>query len=375
MNLFNYILWNVSPEIFALGQLHVRWYGLFFALGFLLGQQILIRIYKQEGKSEKHVETLTIYMVIATVIGARLGHCIFYEPDYFLTKEHFIEILYIWKGGLASHGATIGILIAIYLYSKKVTDQSYFYVLDRLVITIALAGCLIRLGNLMNSEIIGKPSDSPIAFLFVNDTKSSLESEGEGIIQKVDVKKNGKTIDYTSPFQSAEEPIKLEGINLNVAFNKNSISPDSINSYLSRMKDGIKGYESVRENVIFTEIPAEIKTNPNGSYSATLQAFAIPRLPSQLFEGISSFILFVILYLIYNQKKGKTPEGRIFGLFTTILFTLRFIYEFNKENQVAAENDLIAQYGLNIGQLLSIPMILIGLFILMRSFLKKNEIE
>jgi prolipoprotein diacylglyceryl transferase len=375
MNLFNYILWNVSPEIFALGQLHVRWYGLLFALGFLLGQQILIRIYKQEGKSEKHVETLTIYMVIATVIGARLGHCIFYEPEYFLTKEHFIEILFVWKGGLASHGATIGILIAIYLYSRKVTDQSYFYVLDRLVITIALAGCLIRLGNLMNSEIVGKPSNSPIAFLFVHDTKSSMEEYGEAAIQNVDIKKNGKTIDYTSPFQSAEEPVKIEGIDLNVTFKKNSINSDSVNNYLSRIKEGIKGYESVRENVIFSEIPAEIKTHSNGSYTATLQAFAIPRLPSQLFEAISSFILFVVLYLIYNQKKGKTPEGRIFGLFTTILFTLRFIYEFNKENQVISEDTLIANFGLNLGQLLSIPMILIGLFILMRSFLKKNEIE
>jgi prolipoprotein diacylglyceryltransferase len=314
-------------------------------------------------------------MVIATVIGARLGHCIFYEPEYFLTKEHFIEILFVWKGGLASHGATIGILIAIYLYSRKVTDQSYFYVLDRLVITIALAGCLIRLGNLMNSEIVGKPSNSPIAFLFVHDTKSSMEEYGEAAIQNVDIKKNGKTIDYTSPFQSAEEPVKIEGIDLNVTFKKNSINSDSVNNYLSRIKEGIKGYESVRENVIFSEIPAEIKTYSNGSYTATLQAFAIPRLPSQLFEAISSFILFVVLYLIYNQKKGKTPEGRIFGLFTTILFTLRFIYEFNKENQVISEDNLIAQYGLNIGQLLSIPMILIGLFILMRSFLKKNEIE
>src|SRR6478609_5407910 len=173
MHIFNFILWNVSPEIFSIGKISIRWYGLLFAMGFLIGQQILIKIYKQEGKSEKHIETLTVYMVLATIIGARLGHCLFYQPEIYLPNP--IEILKIWEGGLASHGAAIGILIAIYLYSKKVTDQSYFYVLDRIVIVIALAGCLIRLGNLMNSEIVGKPTDMPTAFLFVNETSSLIE--------------------------------------------------------------------------------------------------------------------------------------------------------------------------------------------------------
>src|SRR5436190_4785554 len=179
MTLYNFILWDVSPELFSIGPLDVRWYGLLFALGFLLGQQILIRIYKQEGKSEKHIETLTIYMVIATIVGARLGHVLFYDlQSYFpngFSFQGFLETLKVWKGGLASHGAAIGILIAIYLYSKKETDQNYFYVLDRMVIIVALAGCLIRLGNLMNSEIIGKPTNAPTAFLFVNDTKTLME--------------------------------------------------------------------------------------------------------------------------------------------------------------------------------------------------------
>src|SRR5690606_22073016 len=137
--IFSFILCDINPTIVDIFGREVRWYGLFFALGFLIGQQILIRIYKGEGRAEKDVETLTIYMVIATVVGARLGHVLFYQPDYYL--ENPLEILQIWQGGLASHGATIGILVAIYLYSKKATNQSYFYVLDRLVIVIALAGC------------------------------------------------------------------------------------------------------------------------------------------------------------------------------------------------------------------------------------------
>ncbi len=164
LSFLQYITWDVSPEILDTEYFSIRWYGLLFALGFLIGQQILIHIFRKEGKPESDVETLTVYMVLSTIIGARLGHCLFYEPDYYLSNP--IEILKIWKGGLASHGATIGILFALWLYARKKKDQSYLWVVDRIVITVALAGCCIRLGNLMNSEIIGLPSDVPWAFVF-----------------------------------------------------------------------------------------------------------------------------------------------------------------------------------------------------------------
>lgn len=369
MTIFNFILWDVSPEWFSIGPLTVRWYGLLFALGFLLGQQILIRIYKGEGKSEKHVETLTIYMVIATVIGARLGHCLFYQPDYYLTKEHFIEIFKIWEGGLASHGATIGILIAIYLYSKKETDQSYFYVLDRLVITIALAGCLIRLGNLMNSEIVGKPTNFPTAFLFVHDASEIIESTHRGVVKEVSLKENGEQIeDY-------QKGVFLSGIDIRIEFEKNIMHPDSIGSYVKKnVRDSLSSYR-IRDNIVLPVAwNPEIKRTSQGTYMASVNAFAIPRHPSQLYESISSFLLFLLLLFIYSRKKSKTPEGRIFGLFVVILFTLRFLYEYQKENQVDAESQIIESIGMNIGQILSVPLILAGLFILMRSFRKKNEI-
>ena len=163
--MLDFITWNVSPEIFEYRDFAVRWYGLLFALGFLIGQQILFYIFRKEGKPESDVETLTVYMVIATVVGARLGHVLFYEPGEYLSNP--LEILKIWKGGLASHGATIGILFALYLYARKKKDQSYFWVVDRIVITVALAGMLIRIGNLMNSEIYGHETDLPWGFLFV----------------------------------------------------------------------------------------------------------------------------------------------------------------------------------------------------------------
>ena len=155
---------KTGAEIFGMGPISVRWYGLLFASGFLIGQRILFYIFKHDNKPEKDVETITIYVVIATVIGARLGHVFFY--DWELYRENPIEILQIWKGGLASHGATISILFALWLYSRSKVDQSFFWVVDRIVITVALGGALIRMGNLANSEIYGKASDVPWAFIY-----------------------------------------------------------------------------------------------------------------------------------------------------------------------------------------------------------------
>lgn len=162
--IFSSIFWNVSPEIVKLGPFTVRWYGLLFALAFVFGYLILTKIYALEKKSPADLEQLSIYVILGTVIGARLGHCLFYDPMYYLS--HPIEIIKVWEGGLASHGAAIGILIAIYLVTKKQKDKTMLWILDRLVIVVALGGALIRLGNLFNSEIIGKPADLPWSFIF-----------------------------------------------------------------------------------------------------------------------------------------------------------------------------------------------------------------
>src|SRR6478609_5268454 len=182
MNLFSYIIWNASPDIFTLPipfidkELTLRWYGLLFALGFLISQQILYYIFKKEGKPEKDVDTLTIYMVIATIIGARLGHVLFYEPERYLSNP--VDILKIWEGGLASHGAAIGILFALWLYSrKKFVGQNYLQTLDRIVILVCLTGALIRFGNFFNSEILGKPTDNPLGIVFMNRVTESIEGD------------------------------------------------------------------------------------------------------------------------------------------------------------------------------------------------------
>ena len=365
--LLNFIIWDASPELFSLGPLVIRWYGLLFALGFLIGQQILVRIYKQEGRSEKDVDTLTVYMVISTVIGARLGHCLFYEPGYYL--KHPIEILKIWEGGLASHGATIGILIAIYLYSRKQTNQSYLYVLDRMVITIALAGCLIRLGNLMNSEILGRPTNLPTAFIFVEHAEDVIKQSYEDIVEDVKVTQNHK--------DSVSNGITYAGLDFHLKINTRNVqkvayTPDFF--LQNSLRNTLKGYSDVSENIVVPDGRFKTTTSSPGSAditTAVVQLYGIPRHPAQLYEAISSFLLFLLLLYIYNKKKAATPEGRIFGLFVVILFTLRFIYEFAKEPQVEFESTM----ALNMGQLLSIPLIIAGLFVLIRSYRKKGEIS
>ncbi|MBL7969186.1 MAG: prolipoprotein diacylglyceryl transferase [Prolixibacteraceae bacterium] len=164
MDILAYIHWNVSPEIFSLGPLHIRWYGLMFAVGFLFGYSHVEKMFKHENLELKWLESLFIYMIAATIVGARLGHVLFYGWDYY--SQHPIEILYVWQGGLASHGGTLGILIALFFWSKKVSKRSILWVLDRVVVPTALVAALIRFGNLMNSEIYGVETTMPWGFIF-----------------------------------------------------------------------------------------------------------------------------------------------------------------------------------------------------------------
>ena len=166
-----YITWNASPEIFHIGDFAVRWYGVLFAMGFLIGYFIMQDFFRREKIPLKLLDQLTTYMVVATIIGARLGHCLFYEPEYYLS--HPLEILKIWEGGLASHGGAIGIIIALYIFSRK-NNVSYWWTLDRIAIVTALAGFFIRMGNLMNSEIFGKVTDLSWGFVFVRASDPSL---------------------------------------------------------------------------------------------------------------------------------------------------------------------------------------------------------
>lgn len=161
--ILSFVHWNVNPEIFHIFHLSVRWYGLLFAASFYFGYLLFTRFFKLENIPVEVLDKLTLYMAVGTVVGARLGHCFFYEPAYYLANP--LEIFQIWHGGLASHGAAVGILIALYYFSKK-QKRSFIWTVDRIVIAVALSGFFIRTGNLMNSEIYGTATNLPWGFIF-----------------------------------------------------------------------------------------------------------------------------------------------------------------------------------------------------------------
>jgi prolipoprotein diacylglyceryl transferase len=162
------VTWRVDPAIFSIGSWEFRWYAMMFLIGFAIGYKIVERMFKRENLNLKWLDPLLYYTVFGTVIGARLGHCLFYNPSYYLSNP--VEILKVWEGGLASHGGVLGIIFAIYFYSKKISHRSMMFTFDKLVTPTGLVAALIRIGNLMNSEIFGRPTDLPWGFRFVKST-------------------------------------------------------------------------------------------------------------------------------------------------------------------------------------------------------------
>ncbi len=264
-----YIHWNINPEIFYSPGFDLRYYSIMFMLAFASSYYLLSRIFKKENIDAKLLNSLTVYVIAGTIIGARLGHCLFYEFDYY--KSHLLEIVLpftITNGqldftgyqGLASHGGALGILIAIWLYNRKY-KTGILWVPDRLCIVIPLAGFFIRTGNFFNSEIIGKPSNMPWA-------------------------------------------------------------------------------------VVFGRIDA------------------IPRHPAMLYEALCYLIIFIILYRFYKIPFYRKRNGLLFGIFLVLVFSARFFIEFFKENQEAFEG----RWVLNLGQLLSIPFMIAGLWLIIKKY-------
>lgn len=263
------VFWNADPILFSLGPFTVRWYGLMFAIGFFIGYQIVAAMFKHEGAPEKWLGILLAYLVVGTIIGARLGHVFFYEWDYY--SQHPGEILKVWNGGLASHGGTIGNIISILLFSWFVSKKAPSWTFDKVVVPVALVAGLIRLGNLMNSEIYGGPTDLPWGFVFL---------------------RNGETIACH---------------------------------------------------------------------------------PTQLYEAGCYFILFALLMWMYWKRNAEERPWLLTGVFFVWVFGCRFLIEYVKNVQVGSEYELIARYGMNMGQILSIPFILLGLALIAIAMIRPRQ--
>lgn len=253
----DYFIWNVDPELVRLGPIALRWYGLLFATGFLVAYLVVLQIYRNENRREETLSSLFLYILLGTLIGARLGHVLFYQPDYFLPRPW--EIIMIWQGGLASHGGFIGVLVAIFLYLRKYRDMHFLELCDRLAIPTLIVASFIRIGNFFNSEILGTPSTLPWAVIF-------------------------------------------------------------------------------------------------------LRVDNIPRHPTVLYESVAYMLGFAVLYAAYWKTEIIKTPGRMLGLAFSLGFTARFFLEFAKIQQVPFEQAL----PLNMGHLLSLPFIVVGLMLFFR---------
>lgn len=328
-------------------------------------------MYRKEGKPEKDVDTLTIYMVVATILGARLGHIFFYQPEIlwedplgvFLPFE-FKPFRFTGLQGLASHGAAIGILFALWLYSRKrKPGQNYLQVVDRIVILVAFTGALIRLGNFFNSEIIGEPTDSGIGVVFVNrftETVKDRRLGGQEVVESVEYRKN----DSIPAGANGRVPLSIY-----IFFKKDIQQSQAVTFLEYSVKDLLANrlYEFFDEGS--GELNYQLAPQKDGTLAARIHTFGIARHPAQLYESISCLLLFALLYSIWNNYKEKLPPGRLLGLFLIFCFGLRFVYEFLKENQVSFEDEL----PLNMGQILSIPMVIAGILILIYSYRNKER--
>lgn len=354
-SLLNYVVWDPNPAVFS-GFERLRWYSLLFALGFIISQQFMVYFFKKEGQNELLVDKLTIYMVLATIIGARLGHVLFYEPEKYLSNP--IEILKVWEGGLASHGAAIAILFALWLYSKRTPGQSYLWVVDRIVIVTAMTGALIRFGNLMNSEIGGKDTGTDDGFVYAWDAKDIMKT------MRVPI----ESIEAYRP-TDRESELQNNGIvpvNFDIEINKGGYSLTDLESTLRRdLKYVLTQFKSSQEYLAEPEeSPLDLTISDNGEYYlATVKTFGRTKHPTQIYESISYFVIFLILLGLWNKYKSRLPDGLLLGLFLIAVFGMRFVWEYFKAVQVDFEENM----ALNMGQILSIPLVIIGIILVVRA--------
>ncbi|MBV6640817.1 MAG: prolipoprotein diacylglyceryl transferase [Cyclobacteriaceae bacterium] len=366
--MLSFLIWSPDPDFFTIpvADRPVRWYGLLFALGFIISQQVLMWIFRKDGKPEKAVETLTVYMVIATVVGARLGHCLFYAPEYYLSDP--IKILYVWEGGLASHGGAIGILVALYLFVRKYKEYRLFWVLDRMAIVVALTGALIRTGNFMNSEMEGLQTNSSTGVVYARFTEEVVNDAlnyGGDRVTSIDFEKGGDL--------ESDQP-GLEPVTVKVAFARNVQITEQDKQFVeSRLRQVLLGYEEVTQHIDFRkDEPLAYKFYEEGGINyLEVYGLGIVRHAAQLYEATYCVLIFLLLLWLWKEKRYKLPEGFMFGLFMTLLWSLRFVDEFFKMNQEEFEEGMV----LNMGQWLSIPMALIGVAVMVWAIKKGHKPE
>ncbi len=452
---FLHLFWDPDPIMLSAGPLRVAWYGVMWAVSFMLGYYLMRYIFAREKAPAKWLDPLVLYMVLGSVLGARLGHCFFYEPDYYLSNP--LEIIMIQKGGMASHGGAIGIILVLAIWSRRVSKLSMLWILDRIVIAVAIAGVLIRFGNFINQEIVGSESNASYAFVFPrNDQGSTYEArpEDKGIEVKLKAEEfrstlpdlfrsydgvgyervagewTGATLDgdravkrldatvkdtccvnyaflYTDPKgekmvapqdtndtrritlrQSvASRTAKFDGrwvgdsLELLFSWGDPNMEQASFSVQLMESADGINWTKLKGADLDGAVQSASLQAKvapPAGSTMTYLVAYKakadlnyIARHPAQLYEAFCYLLILGFLLWLYFKQDGKIPLGQHFGWFLILIFTARFFIEYFKAWQV----DFLGDSPINMGQILSIPFVMAGVFFLVRSRSQPREFQ
>ena len=341
-----FISWNVDPALYD-GLITLRYYSLFFAISFLLGFSIVKKMFLNENAPLEWMDSLLMYCVVGTILGARLGHVIFYDPEYYL--NNFLEIFMVWKGGLASHGAAIALIVAMWIFSKKITKKHTLWSLDKLVIAVALAAGFIRVGNLMNSEIVGIKTNSETSLFYEYKAKGQISvffNIDKEKIQFVETKKD-------TLIDGVFYPKKLVSVPL---------GPKKMNPYFAEAFSDAFSFKVQSTDADFFSSNNSKDFSLTASNEMVLPIFIIRRIPTQIYEAISYWMIFIFLFWGYWKKKWYLYQGRLFGIFLTLLFASRFFVEFFKEHQALSNNSF-----LTMGQYLSVPLVIVGLLFWIKS--------
>ena len=369
-------LWDPDVYLYEGDMFSVRWYSVLFILGFIIGRFLVVGAYKREKKYDTTVDLQMLYMVFGILIGSRIGHVIFYEPE--ILSRGIIEVLSFWKGGLASHGAAIGILSGMAIYSFKVVvndfrikikdrlrrGYNYLQVMDRMIIAIAIGCSLIRMGNFVNSETIGLQTQNSYGVLFVNPTEERIKNQLP-FVKKVSFEETGKFYKNGQPFLNTKiffdnEEYKEARIKNSIKKSLNYLHPQNVYS------------NSTVINPYKDEVKYQFKRNTSDFYME-YETVGVYRHPAQLYESLTYLIIGVIMFIILKKYQLNLRHGSLLAFFFISAFLGRFILEYFKENQINNElyklNNLLG-LNLNLGQLLSIPFVVFGVYLFLRNIKK-----
>ena len=344
----NYFIWTGDSQLSSLGSFSIRWNAILLVMGFLICRQILFYIYSKEMKPLNEVARLSVYLVLAGLLGARLGHELFYElkaaganfPSILLPFEFKPDFHVLDRDEFSVQGATLGMLLFLWVYGRNSKHQNYLQLFDRLSIVAALSGVFILMGSFLSSEISGKPTHSSFGGVFIKPVLNGLSKLPCCIMRSPEGRNPLESVTATKDTASADGASNQKSVILYLFFRPGA-SEQLVNEFLI---GDVKTYLYDMNQVVYepgTEpLRYRIFLERDGKYVGRIQTKAISRYPVQLFEAIACAVLFILLFWLWARHKVNTPPGKLFACFMILFWSLHFAFGFLKENQGTVEAGL-----------------------------------